>query len=74
MPDYRRYRLADGSYFFTVNLLERSPNDLLIRHVDLLCRAVHCVKHDRPFKIDAWVVLPNHMHCVWTFRKVMMTL
>jgi putative transposase len=36
MPDYRRYRLPGGIYFFTVNLLERYPNDLLIRHVDLL--------------------------------------
>jgi len=34
MPDYRRYRIPGGTYFFTVNLLERSPNDLLARHID----------------------------------------
>ena len=45
MPDYRRYRVPGGSYFFTVNLLERSLNDLLVRHVGLL-RSV--VKDIRP--------------------------
>ena len=36
MPNYRRYRVPGGTYFFTVNLLERYPNDLLIRHVEIL--------------------------------------
>ena len=35
MPDYRRYRIPGGTYFFTVNLLERYPNDLLIRPIDV---------------------------------------
>ncbi len=48
MPDYRRYRIAGGCYFFTVNLLERSPNDLLVRHIDLLRQAVRRVKQVRP--------------------------
>ena len=34
MPDYRRYRIPGGTYFFTVNLLERHPNDLFIRPID----------------------------------------
>ena len=66
MPNYRRYRVAGGCYFFTVNLLERSPNDALTRHVDVLRGAVAKVKQARPFHIDAWVVLPDHLHCVWT--------
>jgi len=66
MPDYRRYRIAGGCYFFTVNLLERSPNDLLVRHIDLLRQAVRRAKQARPFRIDAFVVLPDHLHCVWT--------
>jgi hypothetical protein len=36
MPDYRRYRIQGGTYFFTVNWLERYSNDLLIRHIDTL--------------------------------------
>lgn len=63
MPDYRRYRVAGGTYFFTVNLLERK-NDLLVRHVDVLRDAVRGVREARPFHIDAWVVLPDHLYCV----------
>ena len=47
-----------------VNLLERRGNDLLTRHVDLLRSAVRTVHQVRPFTIDAWVVLPDHLHCV----------
>ena len=66
MSNYRRYRVPGGSYFFTVNLLERHPNDLLIRHIDLLRTAVSDARKRWPFHIDAWVVLPEHRHCVWT--------
>lgn len=65
MPDYRRNRVPGGTYFFTVNLLERS-NTLLVSHVDALRDAVRKVRAARPFHIDAWVVLPDHMHAVWT--------
>jgi len=40
MPNYRRYRVLGSSYFFTINLLERHPNDLLVRHINLLRAAV----------------------------------
>ncbi|BBL69448.1 REP-associated tyrosine transposase [Methylogaea oryzae] len=66
MSDYRRYRVPGGTYFFTVNLLERYANDLLTRHVDILREVVRETRHRRPFHIDAWVVLPEHLHCVWT--------
>jgi len=66
MPNYRRHRVPGGCYFFTVNLLERHPNDLLTRHVVVLREAVQHVRRTRPFHIDAWVVLPDHLHCVWT--------
>ena len=65
MPDYRRYRVPGGTYFFTVNLLERRL-DTLVRYVDVLREAVRVTRKERPFHIDAWVVLPDHMHCVWT--------
>jgi len=69
MPDYRRYRLPGGTYFFTVNLLQRYPNDLLVRHIDILRSEVRAVREKRPFVIDAWVVLPDHLHCVWTLPQ-----
>ena len=34
MPDYRRYGMPDGAYFFTVNPLEHYPNDLLVWRID----------------------------------------
>jgi putative transposase len=66
MPNYRRYRVLGGTYFFTVNLLERHGNDLLVRHIDILRAVVRDTRKRWPFHIDAWVVLPEHLHCVWT--------
>ena len=65
MSNYRRYRVSGGCYFFTVNLLERNKH-LLVEHVDLLREAVRITKQQRPFHINAWVVLPEHLHCIWT--------
>ena len=62
--EYRRLWHAGGIYFFTVNLLQRRHNDLLVRHVDVLRAAVAKVKQRHPFVIHAWVVLPEHFHCV----------
>ena len=48
-----------------MNLLVRK-GDLRVRHIDDLREAVRKTKRERPFHIDAWVVLPDHMHTVWT--------
>jgi putative transposase len=68
MPDYRRARVAGATYFFTVNLRDRS-SDLLVREIDLLRDTVRATKQRYPFHIDAWVVLPEHMHCLWTLPE-----
>jgi putative transposase len=44
MPNYRRAWLKGGTYFFTVNLLKRHNNDLLVRHIDLLREVVRDVR------------------------------
>jgi hypothetical protein len=49
MPNYRRYRVLGGTNFFTVNLLERYPNDLLIRHVEILRTVVRETRKHWPF-------------------------
>ncbi|HEX9390936.1 MAG TPA: transposase [Usitatibacteraceae bacterium] len=67
MPDYRRAWHPGGTYFFTVNLLERAGNNLLTRHIDLLRESVSYVKKAHPFIIRGWVVLPDHLHCVLEF-------
>ena len=62
---YRRNYVKGGSYFFTVNLLDRNKS-LLVEHIDLLRESIRVVKCQRPFYIDAWVVLPDHLHAVLT--------
>ena len=64
MPDYRRAWHPGGTYFFTVNLLQRHGNNLLIRHIDILRHVVKSVKTRHPFLIHGWIVLPEHLHCV----------
>jgi putative transposase len=68
MSDYRRNRVPGGTYFFTVTLFDRR-SDLLIAEVDLLRAAVRKTMIQSPFYIDAWVVLPEHMHCLWTLPE-----
>ena len=61
---YRRANAAGGTYFFTVNLADRSRR-LLVERVDDLRVAVRTVRDRHPFEIVAWVVLPDHLHAVW---------
>lgn len=62
---YRRAKAAGGTYFFTVNLADRSSS-LLIDRVVQLRHVVRVVKARHPFEIVAWVVLPDHLHAIWT--------
>jgi putative transposase len=64
MPDYRRAWHPGGTYFFTVNLLQRQDSDLLTRHIETLRTVVKSVQQRHPFRIHGWVVLPEHLHCV----------
>ncbi|MDO8842921.1 transposase [Methylicorpusculum sp.] len=65
MSNYRRNFVAGGCYFFSVNLLDRQQS-LLTDHIDLLRDSVRRVRRLYPFHIDACVILPDHLHCVWT--------
>jgi len=66
MTAYRRARVPGASYFFTVNCAQRRGNTLLTDHIVLLRRSFRQVKADHPFRIEAIVVLPEHLHCIWT--------
>jgi len=68
MTDYRRNFVAGGSFFFTVNLAERRLR-LLTEHIDELRTALRQTRRHHPFTIDAFVVLPDHLHSVWTLPE-----
>jgi len=57
--------LPGGTYFFTVTQADRK-RDWLVKHVDLLRAAFRQARRERPFAIEAVVVLPDHLHCIWT--------
>jgi putative transposase len=65
---YRRVAFTGGAYFFTVNLADRSSR-LLVDEIDLLRGAILHVKACHPFKQDALVVMPNHLHAVMTLPE-----
>ncbi|WPL15611.1 Transposase [Thiorhodovibrio winogradskyi] len=65
MTNYRRMRVAGGTYFFTVKL--RDPESrLLVEQVGALRAVFRAVMTAHPFAIDAIVIMPNHLHALWT--------
>ncbi|WP_308916179.1 REP-associated tyrosine transposase [Jannaschia sp. LMIT008] len=65
MPDYRRFRHAGHSYFFTVALADRTGTTL----TDEVCAfrdAWRRTQAERPFTCPALVILPDHLHAIWT--------
>src|ERR1700687_1279880 len=68
MTNYRRNFVPGGSFFFTVNLAERRSR-LLTEHVGLLRAAFRDTRARHPFAIEAIVILPDHLHAVWTLPE-----
>ena len=66
MPDYRRAFVPGATYFFTVTTWHRQAVllDELIRKA--LREAIMVVRQQASFQIGAWVLLPDHLHCLWT--------
>jgi len=66
MSHYRRANTAGATYFFTVVTYRRRPFlcDEDVR--DALKQAINKVRKKHPFIIDAWVLLPDHIHTIWT--------
>jgi putative transposase len=65
MRTYTRAKVPGGVYFFTVNLAERRGNDLLVRDIAALREAFRLTQRDHPFEMEAVVILPDHLHCLW---------
>ncbi|MDA8164700.1 MAG: transposase [Desulfobacteraceae bacterium] len=63
---YRRAFIPGGSFFFTVVTEKRRPLFASAEAVDVLRQAFRTVRTTRFFQMDAIVVLPDHLHCIWT--------
>ena len=63
---YRRAFVEGGSFFFTLVTERRRPIFLSDVAVDVLRASFRTVQQKRPFSLDAVVVLPEHLHCIWT--------
>ncbi len=65
MSNYRRAKIAGGTFFFTLTLADRS-SDLLVREIDRLRRIYAQVRGRRPFETVAICILPDHLHAIWS--------
>lgn len=66
MSHFRRSRVTGGTFFFTVVTCRRQrflcDDDVRVA----LRESIRHTREQHPFEIDAWVLLPDHMHCMWT--------
>ena len=69
MINYRRFYIPGATWFFAVNLVKRKNNNLLVDQIDLLREAFHYVKKRKPYTMNAVVIMPDHLHCIWTLLE-----
>ena len=63
---YRRSRTKGATYFFTVLTYKRKRILCKTDNVKIIKEAFRHVALQRPFLVDAFVMLPDHIHCIWT--------
>ncbi len=68
MSNYIRPKVNGATIFVTATLAHRERSTL-VDHVNHLRSAVRATQAERPFGIDAWVVLPDHFHAVWSLPE-----
>jgi putative transposase len=66
MSNYRRAKTTGATYFFTLVTHQRQRFLCDEPFRAALREAVGRVRASHPFAIDGWVLLPDHMHCIWT--------
>jgi putative transposase len=66
MSQYRRWLVPGATYFFTVVTYERRRVLQSEEAVHLLGEVMREVRQSLPFQTMAMVVLPDHLHCVWS--------
>jgi len=70
MVRYRRNFLPGGTYFSTVTLADRRSK-ALVDHIDVLRGAFRVARRERPFTVDAIVLLPDHLHAILPYHQPM---
>ena len=66
MPNYRRAYIPGGTFFFTVKMERNAPifrDDFAVR---ILGNVLRETKKLWPTEIDAIVLLPDHLHTIWS--------
>ena len=66
MADYRRCYVPGGSYFFTVVTERRAVILANALAQECLREAIRHCRQRLPFQVDALVMLPDHLHTIWT--------
>jgi putative transposase len=66
MPEYRRSNIPGGSVFLTIVTYEQEKLFLIPENIDNLREACSIIMREKPFTIDAAVILPEHIHFLWT--------
>ncbi len=66
MPSYLRPKTTGGTFFFTIVTFERREILTLDKSRQILRQAIKDVQREYPFFIEDWVLLPDHIHAIWT--------
>ncbi len=69
MATFRRALTPGATYFFTVNTYQRHQVLTKKPFYTALKQSLRLIKEVHPFNIDALVLLPDHLHCIWTLPE-----
>jgi putative transposase len=66
VPEYRRAYIPGSSVFLTCVTYQRQKLFSIPENIDTLRQACAVIVAEKPFIIDAAVILPEHIHFLWT--------
>jgi putative transposase len=69
MSAYQRLYVPGGMYFFTLVVHERRPILTTPPGIDCLRGVFRTIMNRFPFRLDAVVILPDHLHTIWTLPE-----
>jgi putative transposase len=67
--NYRRSKSLGSTFFFTLVTYQRQKLFENIDNINLLRDCIRDVKKYRPFKMEAFVIMPDHLHFIWTLPE-----